>query len=479
MQIPKYKIECPAIPTLPQGETYTFTVTVSGENNARIGKIYAGESGVAKRMSCSWEEQDFGAEGTASAEVTITLIIDEDAKPGTYDFSLDALSNSLMNTDGKRISGDQVELPKMKMDIMSNGGTTPPETTTCTSTTTTETTTTTTATTTTETTTETTTTQTTPTEEPWTDDYKIEDGGHYLMIGNVCGKPGETVKVPVYVYGDPGTAAMRLYFDTPGDAKITDMSVPKNNYAYLSEMQFNPESNPKRMTFAGSEDTIAPDGSIVVRLHVTIPEDAEDGTTYPVEFFKGDATDSLGVPVKQEVGCHDVHFLDPKYYDGSVTVVSGKEPALNYTSYILPKEGETVNLTLFNAYGDVTWSSSDPEVASVDQNGFVVAKKIGSTTVTASNKGKDYTCEIMVGLFGDVDCNGEVAIEDAQLALMEYTVLLAHKDSVLTPTEQKIADVNGDGAVTIDDAQAILQYYTEMLAQKNPTWDKILHPEKY
>ena len=99
--------------------------------------------------------------------------------------------------------------------------------------------------------------------------------------------------------------------------------------------------------------------------------------------------------------------------------------------------------------------------------------------MTASNKGKDYTCEIMVGLFGDVDCNGEVAIEDAQLALMEYTVLLAHKDSVLTPTEQKIADVNGDGAVTIDDAQAILQYYTEMLAQKNPTWDKILHPEKY
>lgn len=80
-----------------------------------------------------------------------------------------------------------------------------------------------------------------------------------------------------------------------------------------------------------------------------------------------------------------------------------------------------------------------------------------------------------VPLKGDIDGNGAVELDDAQLALAAYTNQLAHKPSGLSTAQEKAADVTGDGEVTVDDAQAILQFYTETLAGKNPTWDKILH----
>jgi uncharacterized protein YjdB len=44
----------------------------------------------------------------------------------------------------------------------------------------------------------------------------------------------------------------------------------------------------------------------------------------------------------------------------------------------------------------VTWSSNNPDVAAVDQNGVVTAKKAGTATITASSNGKTATCSITV-----------------------------------------------------------------------------------
>lgn len=43
-----------------------------------------------------------------------------------------------------------------------------------------------------------------------------------------------------------------------------------------------------------------------------------------------------------------------------------------------------------------SWSSSDPSVASVDENGLVVAKTIGTCKVTVNADGKTATCDIAV-----------------------------------------------------------------------------------
>ena len=67
-------------------------------------------------------------------------------------------------------------------------------------------------------------------------------------------------------------------------------------------------------------------------------------------------------------------------------------------------------------------------------------------------------------------------MEDAQLTLKAYTRHVAGLESTLTPEEKAAADVNGDGDVSVDDAQLILRYYTEKyVARKDDfTWDDLL-----
>ena len=59
-----------------------------------------------------------------------------------------------------------------------------------------------------------------------------------------------------------------------------------------------------------------------------------------------------------------------------------------------------------------------------------------------------------------------------------YTNGIAGKGNGLTDAEKKAADINGNGEVSVDDAQLILKYYTEKyVAGKDITWDDLL-PKK-
>ena len=77
-------------------------------------------------------------------------------------------------------------------------------------------------------------------------------------------------------------------------------------------------------------------------------------------------------------------------------------------------------------------------------------------------------------LLGDVNGDGTISIDDAQLVLLEYVNLMAGLDSTLTEQQMLAADINGDQTISVDDAQYILSYYTEQLAGKTPSWDDII-----
>ena len=78
-------------------------------------------------------------------------------------------------------------------------------------------------------------------------------------------------------------------------------------------------------------------------------------------------------------------------------------------------------------------------------------------------------------LTGDVNGDGEVTVEDAQLTLKAYTKRIAGLDMGLTERQIQAANVNGDAELSVDDAQFILRYYTEkVVAGKDITWEAIL-----
>lgn len=67
---------------------------------------------------------------------------------------------------------------------------------------------------------------------------------------------------------------------------------------------------------------------------------------------------------------------------------------LNYTKAKIT-EGFTLKLSLPGS-GKVKWKSSDKSIATVTSKGVVKAKKAGKVTITATRKGKKYTCKVTV-----------------------------------------------------------------------------------
>ena len=122
------------------------------------------------------------------------------------------------------------------------------------------------------------------------------------------------------------------------------------------------------------------------------------------------------------------------------------------------KVGETKELeatvlpeTLSNK--NVTWSSSNEDIATVDGNGVVTAVAAGEATITAAlnaNPEIKASCAVTViksGLKGDVNGDGSVNIAD-----INVIIDMILRDNLSDPN----ADVNGDGTVNISDINVVI-----------------------
>lgn len=149
-----------------------------------------------------------------------------------------------------------------------------------------------------------------------------------------------------------------------------------------------------------------------------------------------------------------------RYFGCSIRPVSGigtyavKSVSLDQTSLSLPI-GETATLTATVSPSNaadktVTWSSSDPSVATVDEKGTVLAVKEGNATITAKAGDKTATCAVTV-------TKAVVAVTSVTL---NYTSITLNYSSVVRLSATVYPDNATDKTVTWSSSNAGVVYVT-------------------
>ena len=169
-----------------------------------------------------------------------------------------------------------------------------------------------------------------------------------------------------------------------------------------------------------------PAGGSTTLTATTLPEDA----TNPVVVWS--SSDDSIVKISSYDGNVATITADADSRGGTATItaacVNGTVTATCEVTVIVPVEevvlsneelylniGDTFQLgasvrPVYATNQSITWSSSDDSVASVDSNGFLVAKKVGSATITVTTEdgGHTDTCEVTVV---PAEINGHAYVE--------------------------------------------------------------------
>lgn len=105
--------------------------------------------------------------------------------------------------------------------------------------------------------------------------------------------------------------------------------------------------------------------------------------------------------------------------------------------------GQTLQLKLSNAKGTTTWKSSKKSVATVSKKGKVTAKATGTTTITATNGKKKYTCKVTVKN-GLTASSAKVKLEHGKSKTLTITQKVAGKVTIKS-SDAKVATAKWKG----------------------------------
>ena len=304
-------------------------------------------------------------------------------------------------------------------------------------------------------------------EANYNDPYVATDVTIYLEVQSITGAVETIEKGKVEAQmADLVTEALNTAEDVEvqSGAAYVDLSMYKNVKTEKTDGNGEPieaSDTTTQITDTGTEITIT----------MAIPDDIDqqvpEGFTRTYNVIR--VHDGNAEVLPSEQNGNQLTFRTSKFSTYAVTYVDVKNPSANVssgsgTSYVpvdkvrietaaktLTKQGETlqltVNITPRNATDQkLTWTSSDPSVATVDANGKVTAVGDGTVTITAkTSNGKTATITITVEIEQEKQDSGDI---DTKLDTSFATLRLAYVTSTKTTATLNWTEVKGaDGYV--------------------------------
>ncbi len=297
------------------------------------------------------------------------------------------------------------------------------------------------------------------------------DNETVIEVGNVAvskENAGKIIEVPVSIFNNPGFAASGIRYTF--DEKINSLGVEEGLIRETSD-----SSGPVTSSVNGviavtntSKYDIKSDG-VLYYLKLRLPGDAKVGDVYNIS---GEICQFANADTKD---------VKAKSYSGSITIVGDSEPL---KATVKTNELEVGKKTTIEANQDnLTYSTSDINVAVVSKSGEITAISAGTAIITVINSDGETDQIVMTvkGLslettttvptttttttstksLGDLNGDGKTDSKDAVIVLKSYAEKLAGNP---TKDDTSAGDVNGDGEVNSKDAVIILRYYASVIA---------------
>ena len=290
---------------------------------------------------------------------------------------------------------------------------------------------------------------------------------------------GETTITATAPDGTKATCKVTVKDTTKGETKLTlnkeeielDLSGVKEERLRASVI---PSDMP--LTWTSSDTKVATvdnkTGNVtaVGKGEATITVKAQDGTkaTCKVTVIDSDP---------KEIEPTGIEFLTI-----NPTVILGRVPTLQMQTRLIPSN--------CNANMGITFESSNEEVATVNLNGIVTIKAVGTTVITATTEnGKSVSTNLTVIeindeediLLGDVTGDGQIDSSDL-ISMLRHVAACAssdirikHQDWLVQGEAYTVMDIDGNGRVDITDVLKLQRHIaftkSESVQQKHPDWE--------
>lgn len=140
-----------------------------------------------------------------------------------------------------------------------------------------------------------------------------------------------------------------------------------------------------------------------------------------------------------------IDFLSENDTSAETQIIADKKMVLSKTECTLPESGDMV-LDVYNCDSDdIEWSSSNPDVVMVSDNGKLIGVKEGTATVYASANGQISECKVTVTAgYITVDTDS-VYLTQGEEIVVRVRVVASHVISV-TSSDRSIASASWRGA---------------------------------